>query len=118
MEEGRRTLAAGVWRTAGPLLLWALHFAVLYVGVAAACTLRGDDVMWAGRPAILVALAAFSAAWIALLAAMLLRAWRDLRRAPQRQAWTTAVRAGASLLALVAVAWASVPLWFIAPCAA
>jgi predicted dienelactone hydrolase len=79
-----------------PLLAWALHFGFCYVFVAAACRAQWEAPLITGT---LVAASALAGLWLAgLLAAA-------LRHRPGR-----AVRAGASVLALLGVAWAALPV--------
>jgi hypothetical protein len=96
-----------------PLLVWSIHFAFTYGVAAAQCTpagLRpgGPDRMLLGAVTVTVA-AAGGCAWLA---------WRA-RAVPRRADaglldWARLVLA---VLALVAVAWAGVPLLLVAGCA-
>jgi hypothetical protein len=85
-----------------PLLVWAAHFGFCYVFVAVACMARWE----APRvTATLLAASALAGVWLAvlLLAALAHRAGRVMR-------------AGASALALLGVAWATLPILTLPPC--
>ena len=86
-----------------PQLGWAAHFGFCYVFVAVACMARWE----ASRvTATLLAASALAGVWLAvllLLAALAHRAGRVMR-------------AGASALALLGVAWATLPILTLPPC--
>jgi hypothetical protein len=92
-----------------PLLVWGAHFGFAYVGVALSCVAG-----WAPAhiTALLLAGSALAVLWLAwlLLAATV---WR-----PSWQRRVRRVRAGAAVLALVAVLWATLPVWWLSasPC--
>lgn len=80
-----------------PLLVWAVHFGFCYVFLAAACSARWQAPLITGT---LVGASAAAGLWLAVLLAL------ALRRRPGR-----AVRAGASVLALLGVAWTTLPVF-------
>ena len=79
-----------------PLLVWAAHFGFCYVFVAVACVAQ-----WAAPliTAVLSGASALAGLWLVVLLVKTL-AYRAGR----------AMRAGASVLALVGVAWAMLPV--------
>lgn len=79
-----------------PLLVWAVHFGFCYVFLALACSARWEAAL---ITAALVAASAVALVWLAGLLVM------ALRRRPGR-----GVRAGASVLALLGVAWTTLPV--------
>lgn len=111
-----RRFGAAVWQATAPLLLWALHFFVLYVVVAAGCTRGWADARWAGGPAVNLALGVFSAAVLVAAAGMVWRSLRGFRESQRRESLLPALRLGSGVLALVGIVWESVPLLMIAPC--
>lgn len=113
-----RRFGAAVWQATAPLLLWALHFFVLYVVVAAGCMRGWADARWAGWPAVNLGLGVFSLAALALTVAMGWRSLRGLKEAQRSESLLPALRLGSGVLALVGIVWDSVPLLMIAPCGA
>lgn len=111
-----RRFGRAVWQATAPLWLWALHFFGLYVGVAAGCTRGWGEARWAGLPLVSLALGAFSAAVLALLAWMTWRAARDRDWLDGLDPTVAALRLGGGALALVGTAWETVPLLLIPPC--
>ena len=111
-----RELVAQTLRGSAPLLLWGVHFTLCYVLVGAQCSPALYD---AAAPRWW-SLAALSVLALGLCAAMLWRALRLLgaldqsldEALPLRQ-W--AATAGA-LLALVGIAWTSLPLLMLDGC--
>ena len=104
-------LLKSITKGSAPLVVWAAHFFGVYVIVAAACTgaVRDgvhDRMAVLGMPLILL-----SALALGVVATLL---WRALRR-PHNSllAWA---RIGGALLALIAIAWTSVPLLILPPC--
>lgn len=89
-----------------PLAVWAAHFLFCYAAVAVACQ-RG-----LGSPRAVLLAASLLAAVV--LAAMAWRAYRGLRAAPRST--RCAVRFGAAVLALVAVAWTTLPVPLLPAC--
>jgi hypothetical protein len=87
----------GLWRGGGALLVWALHFGTSYVLVAAGCCGGFEPAL---RPSLLV----LSAAAIIAIAWLLAR---SLRR-PDSLSGAAGIGTGA--LALVGVAWTTVPV--------
>lgn len=85
-----------------PLLVWAAHFGFCYVFVAAACMARWEAPL---ITATLLTASALAGMWLAVLLVSALR--RRARRA---------MRAGASALALLGVAWATLPVLMLEPC--
>lgn len=88
----------------GGLLIWAFHFAGIYLVVSlAAQTLRSDDAMWRG------ASLAISLVCAAATAVLLRVATRRARTAPQ--GLRDQLAACGALMALVAILWqAAAPL--------
>ncbi len=82
-----------------PLLVWAAHFAFCYLFAALLCTSGGEaDWRWwvlCGATVVALGVAGF----------LLHRAWR---RGPE--GLLAQARLGSAVLALVGIAWASVPL--------
>lgn len=99
-----------------PLLLWALHFFVAYVFAAAACLTSLAEAVWLGHPAIWVALLAWSFAALLCALWLLFRARRACRDAHDRL--VSGVRMGCAVLALVGIAWTSLPLLMLSVCTA
>lgn len=113
-----RRLGAAIWGATAPLLLWALHFFVLYVAVASGCTRGWAHARWAGLPAVNFGLGIFSAAALVLAVAIV---WRSLRgsreKSAARHSLIPALRLAGGVLALVGIVWNTVPLLMITPCA-
>lgn len=91
------------WMASGALV-WALHFAALYGVTALACA-RGfaHAVPWVA-----------GAASLAALAAMLLIIARHLKRRTEFESWMALSIAS---LALVGIAYTTVPVYLVRPCA-
>jgi hypothetical protein len=87
-----------------PLLVWALHFFASYVLVALLCCRAGDATL---RGVLFAASAAALAAIVALL----------VRRPPADRPLLRAARLGGGVLALVGVAWTTLPMALLPPCA-
>jgi hypothetical protein len=97
----RRTLSA-----TAPLLVWAAHFTLCYLLVAAECSpalhAPGARGVWI-----------LAAATVAALLACGIMLWRaDLRRGDLAD-WS---RAGSAALAIAAIAWGGVPLLLLDGC--
>lgn len=99
-----------------PLLLWAAHFAFLYVFVAIACIAGVAASTVAGVPVLTAVLLLESAAAIAAAAVMLTRSARLLRRRGNAAGLFDVVRAGSALMAVFAIAWVSLPVMFLRTC--
>lgn len=111
---------------ASPMLVWALHFVIIYSLQGLACARGWRQVQILGLDGVNVLLILLTAIAIALLAWTGLRAhrrWRqlenDARTAPaaRRRRFATAATGLLSLLALVAVLMTALPLFFLPPCA-
>ena len=99
-----------------PLLLWAAHFVFLYVFVAIACIAGVAGSTVAGVPVLTAVLLLESAAAIAAAAVMLVRSARLLRHQGSAAGLLEVARAGSALLAVFAIAWASLPVLFLRTC--
>jgi hypothetical protein len=101
-------------RSSLPLWLWAVHFAFSYVAVAIGCRLgwqQAPDGAWSRLDTILAlgsALAAGAALWL------LCRACRPA--ASGSPGLSKRVRGLASLLALLAIVWTTVPMLVLPVC--
>jgi hypothetical protein len=102
-----------------PLLLWGGHLLFLYLVVAVGCAVRPEKglltltALWWATAAIALALAFLGGAQYRRL-----RATHDQQDAGAWGMRSLALKAGPliSLISLVAVLWAALPLLFIAPC--
>jgi hypothetical protein len=98
--NGTRTIL----RAAAPLLVWALHFSLVYALISAACAPRG----LLGEETLAATVALLTAAGAIAMLALLVLAGRGLRRAEgsdralEQAAWWSAL---ISLLAIVANVW-------------
>lgn len=92
-----------LWIAAG-VAVWALHFAVAYGFTALACARGWEGAVW---PVVV-------AATVVSLAALGAMAWRLRPRLPQFEAWLALAVAG---LAAIAIAYETVPLFLVPPCA-
>jgi hypothetical protein len=122
-------------RTASaPIALWALHFALMYAGIAVGCRAGADAVLVAGLPVLqwaLLGMTAPVAAWLGWTAATGIGHW--LRGAGDGQAASAADDRGraegegigtgpwlgrvvTSVFALVAVIWETVPVFVLPLC--
>lgn len=95
---------------AGPLIVWALHFLVSYVLVAAGCCTAFAQSTWLGVPALRIAL--WAASTLALIVIGLLIA-RSLRL---QGGLARTAGAGCGALALIGVAWTTLPVWALPLC--
>ncbi|HEY0858777.1 MAG TPA: hypothetical protein VGE16_17060 [Albitalea sp.] len=101
-------------RASLPLWWWALHFAFCYVGLAAGCTAGWDlGASLLGSP-LRTTLVLGSAIAVAGAAALLLHAWRQSRTVDG--ALLARVRLAAAAMALIGIAWTSVPLLLLPLC--
>lgn len=108
---------APLWQGGGPFFVWALHFFGVYVLDAAGCNAGWDEAALAGTSllrVLLVAVSALALGWIAWLL------WRaDGGRPPRgREGLLAVAAAGSAWLALVGVAWVSVPVLMLPLCGA
>lgn len=102
----RRLLQGG-----GPLMIWALHFFGAYMLVAAGCGTRFAQTQWFGIAALRMSLWGLSALAVIAIAALIAR---SLRWPPSL---LRSVSAGGGLLALLGVAWTTLPmLWALPLC--
>jgi hypothetical protein len=92
-----------------PLMVWALHFFGAYALVAAGCCTALAHTPWFGVPALHVTLWLLSALAVAVIAGLIARNLR-LPRGLLRSA-----AAGGGLLALLAVAWTTLPMLLVVP---
>jgi hypothetical protein len=115
---------AAVRSAAAPLLIWALHFALLYVGIAAGCWARADRVAIGGGTLLgwLIAAATIPVAiWLGWVAWSSARRLGWLAGSPARQigdgagSASTGAAAGA-VIALIAVTWETVPMLVLPLC--
>jgi hypothetical protein len=107
------TFFAGVRAGAAPMLLWSAHFGFCYVAVAVGCTARahGDA---ASASSLRTALLAATAIALAIGAWLLVHACRADAREPG--ALLPKVRLAGAVLALVGIAWTSLPLALLPLC--
>lgn len=98
-----------------PLLVWAAHFFASYVLVAAQCS---PALMTPDGPSMWL-LALMSAAGLGVCAVLLWRAWQAVRKARaagREPALTDWAAFGSSVLALVGIAWTTLPLLMLEHC--
>jgi hypothetical protein len=93
----------------GPLMVWALHFFGAYVLVATGCCTAFAATQWLGISALRVVLWLLSALAIVVIAILIARSLR-LPNSLRRSAGT-----GGSLLALLGVAWTTLPMFWALP---
>ena len=115
MPLPRSPFFAGVRAASAPLLLWALHFALCYVAVAAGCTAiaHGASLTPAALRLALVVAAVLA---LALGGWLVWRAWRaclagDGDLLPK-------ARFACALMAWIAIVWTGVPLALLPACSA
>lgn len=97
-----------------PLVWWALHFAFCYAGLAIGCTAGWDrGASLVGSP-LQTALLIGSAIAVAGAAVLLLHAWRRARA--DDGSLLPRVRLVAAVMALIGIAWTSVPLLLLPLC--
>jgi hypothetical protein len=96
------------------LLIWALHFALLYVGIAAGCWARADRVAIGGGTLLgwlIVAATIPVAVWLGWVA------WSSVRRLGSNDAGSASSGAAAgAAIALIAVIWETVPMLVLPLC--
>jgi hypothetical protein len=111
----RRGFFAGSLRASLPLWLWAAHFAFCYVGVAVGCHAGGHEQALAGLSLLRWMLLLASVLALVLGAFLLHRAWRQAGRGADGglRARVQCVAAG---LALVGIAWTTVPALSLPTC--
>lgn len=108
----------GALQAAAPLLIWAAHFFVTYMTIKAACELEVQRFALAGVNVITLFLWVASAAAILALISMLVFEGREAMRHFERGSGTLEiVHIGATIFALTAVVWATVPIVLVPPCA-
>lgn len=98
-------------------LLWAAHFGVSYVFIAAGCVSPLREMAWAGVPVIRLGLLAITLPLLAWLAWRALAAMRCPREAlPPASSLQRAARLGGSVLAAVAIGWTVIPMLALRVC--
>lgn len=97
------------------LLLWAAHFGATYVFIAASCVSPLREMVWAGVPAIRLALLAMT---LPLLAWLAWRALSGMRHAGGGGSLLRVARIGSNVLAAVAVGWILLPMFVLPVCGA
>ena len=96
----------------GPLMVWAAHFFGAYLLVATVCCTAFAQTPWFGIPALRLGLWGLSALAASVIAALIARSLR-LPHSLLRSAG-----AGGGALALLGVAWTTLPmLWSLPLCA-
>ena len=99
---------------AAPLVIWALHFTLLYVGIAAGCWAQADQVAIGGGTLLgwlLVGATIPVAAWLGWVA------WSSMRRLGSNDAGSASSGAAAgAVIALIAVIWETVPMLVLPLC--
>jgi hypothetical protein len=104
------------------LIIWAVHFGVVYVANAIACErgLVGQSLL--GLPLVPVLVLGATVLALAAVALVGLRAWRRLESGlagqegedePRFLVWLTAAIA---LLSALAILWEGLPVFFVRPC--
>ena len=111
---GRFPFLAGTWAGIAPLLLWALHFAFCYVGVAIGCTAILRHGASGGTTGLRMVLAIGTVAAAAGVGWMLWRGCRAIRAGDGDL--MPRVRLLGALLALIAIVWTGVPLAMLPVC--
>jgi hypothetical protein len=112
--RSRYPFFAGVRSGTAPLLLWALHFAYCYAGVAIGCVAGWQRGAVAGWSPLHWLLGLGSAAALAAAAVLLASAWRDA--AVRDGGLLVRVRVVAAALALVGIGWTSAPVLVLPLC--
>ena len=97
-------LARHLLQGGGALLVWALHFFGAYVLVATGCCSSFADAAWVGVSALRISLWALSVLAAGLIVVCIVRG----RRLPRSLLRSAAVGGGA--LALIGVAWTTLPM--------
>ena len=93
----------------GPLMVWALHFFGAYVLVATVCCTAFAQTQWFGISALRASLWGLSA-----LAAIVI-AWLIVRSLRLPHSLLRSAGAGGGLLALLGVAWTTLPMVWALP---
>jgi hypothetical protein len=107
----RERFFAHLLQGGGPLLVWALHFFSAYGLVATVCCTAFADTRWFGISALRICLWALSA-----LAAIVI-AWLIARSLRLPRGLVRSAGAGGGGLALVGVAWTTLPMvWALPQC--
>jgi hypothetical protein len=114
MQALQEQIVRPVWRGSGPFIVWALHFFGLYVLVAAGCTAGWAEAPLLGTSVLRVLLLAASVLALGCIGWMLWRA--DGGRPRGTRGLLAVAAAGSAWLALIAVAWASVPALMLPMC--
>lgn len=97
------SFAATAFRISAGVIVWAVHFGVVYGLTAIACARGAPSLaVWTIGIATLVA--------AAIAAAVLVREWR------RREAFEAWLAAGLAALALVAIVWEAVPVLIVPVC--
>lgn len=107
----------GALQAALPLLIWAAHFFLAYMTIKAACELDLQRFALAGFSAITLVLWLLSGVAISALIALLIFEGREARRHFEGGGMLPIVQIGATIFALAAVLWATVPMVLVPPCA-
>lgn len=106
-------------RMSAGFLIWALHFAAIYVYVALVCA-RGDaQSQWLGVPVMRLLIGAMTLVAIAALALVLWKALRGDWHADARaagQPFVAWIAAAVAAYGVVAVLWAALPTIWVAAC--
>ena len=96
-----------------PLIVWAAHFFVVYVVVAAQCSPAAID---REAPAVWM-LAALSAVAMGVCGLLLWRAWRVVRGAGGNPALHDWAALCSGILGAIGIAWTTLPLFMLDGCA-
>ena len=96
-----------------PLMVWAAHFFVCYLLVAAQCS---PAAITRDAPSVWL-LAALSAAALGACALLLWRAWRVVRAAGGNPALHELAALGSGILGLIGIGWTTLPLFMLDGCA-
>lgn len=101
------------------LVLWALHFSLIYMVTAVACARGLSTHRLAGTPTLPLLIMGASA--LALLAMLLLalRAWSEWKASPRPGArrFLSIFALATTSIAATAVVWATIPVLVVEPCA-
>lgn len=98
------------------LLLWAVHFLVVYVAAAVACVLGLGAATEGEQTTVLIALALITLAAAALTIGHALRRYRQLRERPE-QHFRMSVTIGCDAIGTVAILWQLFALFLVPTCA-